>query len=472
MFDGFIRDHARWTPRAPAVITATRVAAYAELDADVDRCGAALAAMGVHAGRGVVSVQVEEPYLAFVAMAALARLGVASSPAADHAADLRLVDHSRSGDGPPALVLDRAWQAAMYAAEPRPLPVLELDRDATGRVMLSSGTTRLPRRCAYTWGRLEHGNHLSLRTYCQGKMGAWIPLTGLDAAMGLTMAIGAWSVGASVTAPFAPEDTPAFLEALTPGLVAMAPMHLQRLLAALPPGFQPQPEWRLVVGGAPLPPSVAREARLRISPDIRTIYGSTEGGMSGLGYASGLDDAPGQVGITPAGAIVDIVDDDGRPVPEGQSGEVRIRGERVVAGYIGEPEATAERFRDGWFYTNDIGRRLPDGRIVLEGRADERMNLGGVKFMPGVLEAAALECAGVRDCAAFAAPDEAGLDACWLAVVADPAFDRSGLAPHLARYQNLPPPKFAWIDAIPRNTMGKVERTKLRDLLLAAIRPS
>jgi acyl-CoA synthetase (AMP-forming)/AMP-acid ligase II len=144
----------------------------------------------------------------------------------------------------------------------------------------------------------------------------------------------------------------------------------------------------------------------------------------------------------------------------------------VVAGYIGEPEATAERFRDGWFYTNDVGRRLPDGRIVLEGRADERMNLGGGKFMPGVLEAAALECAGVRDCAAFAAPDEAGLDVCWLAVVADPAFDRAGLVPHLARYPNLPPPKFAWIDAIPRNAMGKVERTKLRDLLLAAIRPA
>jgi acyl-CoA synthetase (AMP-forming)/AMP-acid ligase II len=180
------------------------------------------------------------------------------------------------------------------------------------------------------------------------------------------------------------------------------------------------------------------------------------------------------VGITPSGAVVAIVGEDGRPLPDGQSGEIRIRGERVIPGYLGDPGATAERFQDGWFLTRDVGRRLPDGRLVLEGRLDERMILDGAKFMPGVLEAAALACPGVVDCAAFAVPDADadGLDRCWLAVAAQAGFDRDRLANHLAACPDLPPRRFAWIEAIPRDAMGRVERTVLRDAVLAATRPA
>lgn len=470
MFDGYIRDHARWTPRAPAVITAARARSYAELDADVDRCAAALADLGL-APDAVVSIAVVDAYLHLLLIAALARLGIASSPSSDPGCDVRLADREPdTADGPATLVLDRVWTSAMFAAQPRPIAPRHLDPLAVGRVMLSSGTTGPPKRVGYTWRRIEHGNHLSLRSYCAGQVGAHVPLMGTDAMMGLTMAMCAWAVGASVTENFAPEDLPSRLEALPPGLVAMTPVQLQRLLAALPAGFQPRPGWRLVVGGSVLPPGVAREARLRITPDVRTIFGSTEGGNGGLGFAAGLDDAPGQVGITPSGALVAIVDDDDRPVPEGHSGQVLIRGQRVIQGYLGDPEAAAERFTGGWFRTRDIGHRLPDGRLVLEGRLDDRMNLGGIKFMPGLLESAALACEGVVDCAAFAVPDGDGLENCWLAVHAEAGFDRDLLARHLATFNGLPPSRFAWIDEIPRNAMGKVERALLRDAVLSATR--
>src|SRR5688572_9775968 len=164
MFDGYIRDHARWTPRAPAVVTAARTSSYAELDADVDRCAAALADFGL-APDAVVSISVGDGHLQLLLIAALARLGIASSPAADPGCDVRLTDRRApgAGSGPPALVLDAAWVAAMYAAEPRPQPPRRLDPLAVGRVMLSSGTTGLPKRVGYTWRRIEHGNHLSLR---------------------------------------------------------------------------------------------------------------------------------------------------------------------------------------------------------------------------------------------------------------------------------------------------------------------
>ncbi|WP_337188618.1 class I adenylate-forming enzyme family protein [Phenylobacterium sp.] len=479
MFDGPIRDHAGWTPRATAIVTPGGTFTYAQVNADVDRCAAALAELELRPGQ-VVSVALAAPYIQLVATAALARLGVASSPAGDWGADARLSDaHLSDGHVPPGGSpegssvhrIDEAWLRAMYAREPRPWPSRAYAPLDLGRVMLSSGTTGRPRRVGYTWRRIEHGNHLSLRSYGGGRLGAWIPLVSIDAMMGLTMAMCGWAVGAAVTASFEADDLPRWLERLESGIVAMTPIQLRRVLDALPPGFRPTPRWRLMVGGAVLPPETAREARARITPDIRTLYGSTEGGAGGQGLASGLDDAPGQVGITPSGAIVTIVGEDGRPVPEGQSGEVRIRGPRVIQGYLGDPEADAERFRDGWYLTGDIGHRLPDGRLVLEGRRDDRMNLGGLKIMPAVLEAAALSCPGVRDCAAFAVPTPDGLDACWLAVVAEPGFDGGRLTRHLAGHGDLPAPRYAWTRDIPRNAMGKVDRNALREAVLAATRP-
>ena len=472
MFDGYIRDHAGWSPRAPAVITGGRAWSYAQLDADVDRCAAALAALDLPP-TAIVSLAIYDPYLLLLVTASLARLGIASSPAADWGADIRLTDRPpepQTGDPPPAkaIHLDAGWTAAMLAAEPRPVPPRLLDPRALGRVMLSSGTTGRPKRVGYTWRRLEHGNHLTVRTYCAPKLGAHVPLVGVDAMMGLSMAMCGWAVGAPVTQAFLPEDLPPWLETLSPGLVAMTPIQLQALLAALPAGFQPRPGWRLVVGGAVLPPGVAREARLRLTPDIRTIYGSTEGGMKGLGYAAGLDDATGQVGITPSGALVELLGDDGRPVPEGQPGEIRIRGPRVIQGYLDDPAADADRFCDGWFYTRDIGRRLPDGRLVLEGRADDRMLVDGRKVMPQALEALVMACPGLLDAAVFAVPDADGLDRCWIAVTAEPGFDRERLSAHLAESPDMPPYRLAWIDQIPRNAMGKVQRDLLRDAVLRA----
>jgi len=472
MFDGYIRDHAHWTPRAPAVITAARTFSYAEFNADIDRFGVGLAEAGVTPDRGVVSICLDNPYLACVALAALARLGVASSPFNDPGAALRIVEDrpgaGSAAPGPSLLTLPADWIAAVLAAEPQPLPALELDPDAVGRVMLSSGTTRTSRRIAMTWRRIEAVNLANLCSRGAGLHGTWVSLTTVEAMQGYSLALSAWSLGAAVTAGVGIDELPALLERLPPGLIGCTPAQLTNLIAHLPPSFQPQPGWRIGVGGSRLSVEVARVARLRITPDIRVSYGATEAPSNAQGLAADLEAEPGQVGVAVTGAVLDLLDEDGRPVPDGQPGEIRIHGGRVADGYLGDPEATAERFQDGGFLTRDVGRRLPDGRIVLEGRADDRMNLGGTKFMPSVLEEAAFACPGVRDCAAFAVPGPVGLDTCWLAVVADPGFDRAGLAPHLAQYLGLPPSRFAWVDEIPRNAMGKVERGRLRDALLAA----
>ena len=475
MFDLFLAYQARQRPRALAVVTPARRASYAQFDADVSRFAAGLLDLGLGIGPGQsASLRIADPYLQYVSLMAFGRIGVASAPGFDSRAELRLTDLSEAADhGPPSqgrtLRLTRDWLVRTMAAPVRDLPRPDVDPDALGRVMLSSGTTRVPRRVGLSWRRLDAAMHSAVSAYAYGRLGVWIPVLGIDAMMGLTQATTAWSVGAAVANGFAVEELPACLERFEPGIICMTPIQLRHLLAQLPAGFAPQPGWTITTGGSALPPPVAREARLRLTPDIRIIYGATEAGLSATGHSAGLESAPGMIGHVPPGAEVQVVDDDNRPVPTGEAGELRIRGERTARGYLDDPEGTAERFREGWFYTRDIGRFLADGRLVLDGRVDDRMNLGGMKFMPGVLEEAAFDCPGVFDCAAFAVPDAQGLDQCWLAVVAAPDFDREGLAVHLAGYRGLPANRFAWIDEIPRNAMGKVERAKLRDALMAVL---
>eukprot|EP01035_Chromulina_nebulosa_P013291 gene13291-17658_t len=183
VFDGPIRDHARWTPRAPAVVMPHRTVSYGQFNADIDRMGAGLVAQGLTRDSGVVALGIPSAYPQYVAMAALARLGVPSSTFADDAADLRLSD-SADDTGPGVLRLDAAWLAPGGDPAPAPLPILDLEPDALMRVLLSSGTTARPRRVPFSRQRIDANTLANLRVYGAGKSGLWIPLTGIDSLLG------------------------------------------------------------------------------------------------------------------------------------------------------------------------------------------------------------------------------------------------------------------------------------------------
>src|SRR4051812_39387672 len=126
MFDAHLAFRARQQPRAIAVITAAGQVTYADFDADVTRLGRGLLELGI-APAQTVSIQVANSYLQYVALLALGRIGVASAPSYDAAADLALSDSPENvpieSDGlMPVQRLSREWLHAMYAAEPAPLP--------------------------------------------------------------------------------------------------------------------------------------------------------------------------------------------------------------------------------------------------------------------------------------------------------------------------------------------------------------
>lgn len=467
MFDAYVAFQARMRPTAFALITPQRWATYAELDADVDRFAGGLRELGVTRERGVVSIRIGNDYLTHVVLLALARLGVVSSPFDDPSPDLQLV--AGEAAEPHQLALTTDWIAETFRAEPRPVIPVRCGLDELGRVMLSSGTTRTARRVPRTWRMLEGNTRTCALTYCANKPGRWVCLTGMDTGLGQAMTLAAWSQGSALVADYSAAELGLSLEALRPSIVGLTPIFLRYLLASLPEGLGVQPGLRVVSTGGLLPAAVARETRLRLASEVLISYGAAETGSATMSDGAWLEQHPGSVGYAVPGVRIEVVDDQGRAAPPGEQGEVRIISDRESAGYLDDPEATARAFRDGAFYPGDVGRLMADGMLLVDGRMDDRMDLGGIKFLPDLLEEAALAYPGVRDAAAYAAPDGQGMDRCWLAVVADDSLDRQGLAEHVASNPELPTPRFAWTEAIPRNAMGKVERRRLRDETMAAL---
>jgi acyl-CoA synthetase (AMP-forming)/AMP-acid ligase II len=115
---------------------------------------------------------------------------------------------------------------------------------------------------------------------------------------------------------------------------------------------------------------------------------------------------PGTVGVG-QGVEVVILDDAGKPVPQGREGEICIRGANVTRGYLNNPEANRAAFTaDGYFRTGDQGRKDEDGYVVITGRIKELINKGGEKISPIELDNVLTRHPAVSEAVSFAVPDD------------------------------------------------------------------
>lgn len=216
----------------------------------------------------------------------------------------------------------------------------------------------------------------------------------------------------------------------------------------------------VVVAGTVMPPGVAERTRAATEGcAIFGNYGSTEaGGATARLYES---DDPFDAGHPIPGSIVEIVDENDEPVPQGTVGRIRHRSFGMVHEYLGDPEGTARAFRDGWFYPGDLGFIRPDGGLTLTGRETEVLNAGGVKIDPARIDHAALRVPGVREACSFEYAAENGNRQIGLAVVANDLDARALVAELDAEFGAAAPKLIAKVDAIPRTAAGKPKRREL-----------
>lgn len=161
-----------------------------------------------------------------------------------------------------------------------------------------------------------------------------------------------------------------------------------------------------------------------------------------------------------------VVDDAGREVPPGESGEVALKGDGVSPGYWRNPELTARCFRDGWFHTGDVGVKDEDGYLYLRGRKDFMVRTGGFWVAPVEIEDVLLSHPGIREAAVLGVADPTWGEAIKAVVcvrdgeTVTPDDLRAHCQAHLARFQV--PKAFEVADRLPRDEAGRVQLKELR----------
>ncbi len=221
----------------------------------------------------------------------------------------------------------------------------------------------------------------------------------------------------------------------------------------------------LVSGSAPLP--VRDHERIERLAGQRVIerYGLTETLINCSTRHDG-DRRPGVVGSPLDGVELRLVDDDRRPIDGDEMGEIAVRGPHVFAGYLNRDEATrAVLDRDGWFYTGDLATRSADGQLRIVGRrSTDIIKCGGFKVGAGEVETALLEHAEISEAAVIGVPDDDLGERIVAFVVLRSAVDPAAIEAHVAN--RLSPHKrprdVRVVDALPRNAMGKIQKSALR----------
>lgn len=216
---------------------------------------------------------------------------------------------------------------------------------------------------------------------------------------------------------------------------------------------------------------IVRWAREMLAVDVNEMWGQTEFNYLVGNCAEILPVKPGSMGKPYPGHVVDAVDEQGRPMPAGEPGELAARrGDPVMfLGYWGQEEATREKFVGEWFRTGDVGYRDDEGYLWFVGRKDDVISSAGYRIGPGEIEDCLLKHPAVAQAAAIGSPDELRGQIVKAFVVLAPGYEPSptlvrdiqqSVKTRLAAYEY--PREIEFIDELPLTTTGKVRRVELR----------
>ena len=211
------------------------------------------------------------------------------------------------------------------------------------------------------------------------------------------------------------------------------------------------------------------EETLRVS--VNEMWGQTEFNYLVGNCAEIMPVKPGSMGKPYPGHTVDVIDEEGRPMPTGETGELAARaGDPVMfLGYWGKQEATREKFIGDWFCTGDVGYRDEDGYLWFVGRKDDVISSAGYRIGPGEIEDCLLKHPAVAQAAVIGSPDELRGSIVKAFVVIATGYEPSdklkteiqaSVRTRLAAYEY--PREIEFIKEVPMTTTGKVRRMELR----------
>jgi malonyl-CoA/methylmalonyl-CoA synthetase len=478
-------------PTSPFLDTATERFSYGDLDRLSAALGHHLLALGVGKGDRV-AVQVEKsPQAVFLYLACL-RVGAVYLPL-NTGYTLRELDYFFGDAEPRVIVCDPAREGEVRALVGSRAAVVTLDAEVRGSLIDGAPTDRgdlEPVPCEpddlaallYTSGTTGRSkgamlSHLNLASNALALRESW-GFSGSDVLLhvlpiyhthGLFVAINTVLL-AGARMIFLPRfDPDVVIPALSQASVMMGvPTYYTRLLARDDFTAEAARSIRVFISGsAPLLEETFTAFKARTGHPILERYGMTETGMNTSNPLHG-ERRPGTVGLPLPGVEVRVTDDAGTPLAAGEVGVLEVRGPNVFKGYWRMPDKTAQEFRDdGFFITGDISVIGEDGYVSIVGRAKDLVISGGLNVYPKEVESLIDRLPGVLESAVVGLPHPDFGEAVAAVVVREPGAtitesDIVGAARvELARFKV--PKCVFFVEALPRNSMGKVQKDLLRD---------
>jgi benzoate-CoA ligase len=381
----------------------------------------------------------------------------------------------RSSGPPPSSLPSYQTFSHLVAEQPATLEAARTHRDDVAFWLYTSGTTGMSRAAVH----LQHDMVFCSELYCNGilSMNAsdrTFSVAKLFFAYGLGNALyGPFAVGATtVLFPGRPQPDAVFgmINRHHPTLFFAVPTAYAAMLHAAEQGAEVDVSTvrACVSAGESLPASLFTRWKERFGVEIYDGIGSTEVLHIFLTNRKG-DVRPGSTGRAVPGYDLDLVDDEGNPVPAGEIGNLMVRGDSTCAYYWNKHEQTKRSIQGEWIRTGDKYHVDEDGYYWYDGRTDDMLKVGGIWVSPAEVESVLVEHGAVLECAVVGASDaETLIKPKAFVVLKDGASGGDGLALEIQDFVKgrIAPYKYPrWIefvDELPKTATGKIQRFKLR----------
>jgi len=355
------------------------------------------------------------------------------------------------------------------ADAPQTFPDAPVGMNHLASILYTSGTTGRSKGAMLSHGNLHSNAQSLIQAWAFSQADVLLHALPIFHIHGLFVATNVSLLSAATILLLPKFDPDSIFQALPEATVMMGvPTFYTRLLKDDRLNRDTTKHMRLFVSGsAPLLAETHRQWEARTGHALLERYGMTETNMNTSNPYQGAR-IPGSVGMPLPGVELRIADGVGKPLPQGEIGMIEIRGPNVFQGYWNMPEKTAAEFRkDGFFITGDLGTIGPDGYVRIVGRGKDLIITGGLNVYPSEVESLLDAIFGVEEAAVVGLPHEdfgEGVTA-FLVTKPDAQLTEAGvldaLRDRLARFKQ--PKRVIFVKQLPRNTMGKVQKSALRE---------